>query len=410
MANDILVVGAGPAALAIAAALCDQGLRVAGLAPDAPEAPWRQTYGIWRDEAAALGLAHTLAHAWEDSSVYTSLGQLPLGRTYALFENRRLQAHLLGRCQRAGMRWQRGAAAAASHDSHGSTVTSATGDEHAARLVIDASGHNPALLRRPAARDLAYQAAYGIVATIERPPVRAGRCVLMDYRAEHLPAAERAGPPTFLYAMDLGGGRYFVEETSLAHAPGLKLALLERRLYRRLAWLGALPEQILHVERCLFPMNPPLPDLRQSVVGYGAAAGMVHPASGYSVGASLRRAPQVAAAVAAALGRTAGHPRVVAEAAWEALWPAERQRKHQLYLFGLASLLGCNTAQLQGFFQIFYRLPQQQWAGYLADTLPPSGVAATMLRLFLAAPPALRLALAGAAWRERALLTEAFGA
>ena len=45
--------------------------------------------------------------------------------------------------------------------------------------------------------------------------------VLMDFRSDHLNANELEEPPSFLYAMDLGDGSYFVEETSLACSPPL---------------------------------------------------------------------------------------------------------------------------------------------------------------------------------------------
>ena len=45
-------------------------------------------------------------------------------------------------------------------------------------------------------------------------------------------------------------------------------------------------------------MNLPLPDLKQPLLGFGGSAGMVHTASGYMVGGLMRRAPQVAKAVA----------------------------------------------------------------------------------------------------------------
>jgi lycopene beta-cyclase len=280
------------------------------------------------------------------------------------------------------------------------------GGELRARLVVDASGHRPALVRRPAAR-LAEQAAFGIMGTFAAPPVRAGQLVLMDYRTAHLPPEELAGPPTFLYAMDLGGGRHFVEETSLAHAPGLPMELLERRLRARLAWMGAEARGIEHVERCLFPMDSPLPDLRQPIFGYGGAASMVHPPTGYQVGSALRRAAPVARAVAAALARPAAGPAEAALAAWGALWPTARVRRRALYLFGLATLTRCDSARLQAFFETFFAQPRRVWAGYLSDTLGTGALLATMLSIFAAAPGPVRAALAGSALANRRALLAA---
>ena len=51
----------------------------------------------------------------------------------------------------------------------------------------------------------------------------------MDYRCDHLSEEQRSEPPTFLYAMDLGDGVFFVEETSLALAPGVPYDVLKQR-------------------------------------------------------------------------------------------------------------------------------------------------------------------------------------
>jgi lycopene beta-cyclase len=99
-------------------------------------------------------------------------------------------------------------------------------------------------------------------------PISPQQMVLMDYRDDHLTPEDRTAPPTFLYAMDLGDGVFFVEETSLAHCPAISLEVLEKRLYQRLAHRQVEVTEIHHVERCLFPMNLPLPDLGQPVVGF----------------------------------------------------------------------------------------------------------------------------------------------
>ena len=60
MPTDVLVVGAGPAALAIAAELAEQGLAVAVLAASDCRDPWPNTYWIWGDDVDALSLGHLL--------------------------------------------------------------------------------------------------------------------------------------------------------------------------------------------------------------------------------------------------------------------------------------------------------------------------------------------------------------
>jgi lycopene beta-cyclase len=392
----------------LAAALGEAGLQVEGIAPAGPAAPWTNTYAIWEDELPTPTLAAMLQQRWTDCVAYASGDEIRLARVYGLLDNDRLQGYLLERSERGGVRWRQQAARAIIHAASSSTVTLADGSEVSARVVVDASGHKPIFVQRPAHGAIAYQAAYGIVGRFVRPPVRGGRLVLMDYRADFLTATERQHePPTFLYAMDLGEGRYFVEETSLAHAPAVSFALLRGRLHRRLAHWSCPVSSIEHEEFCLFPMNMPVPYRNQPVLGYGGAASMVHPASGYQVGAALRYAPVVARALAEALQAPNATPSHIARAGWEALWPQARLHNHQLYLFGLQTLLSFDTARLQRFFAAFFRLPPAQWAGYLSNTLSTPEVMQTMLTLFLHAPGDVRSGLMAAALRHPTMFARA---
>ncbi len=449
---DVLVIGAGPAALVIAAELAERGLAVTALAPADPAAPWLNTYGIWVDEVEALGLSPLLSHRWAETVSHFGPGgggdspaDAPLrhGRAYGLFDKVLLQGHLLERAARHGVRWQRGSAVAIEHDSGGSSVrlrpcggadSAATaplsvgtpsaaraaasaappagGDRSAgsaepvlrASLVIDATGHEPVYVRRAPDGPVAGQAAYGVVGRFSAPPIAPGQFVFMDYRCDHLSERERRGePPTFLYAMDLGDGVFFVEETSLALAPAVPFPLLRERLQRRLAHRGVALREIQHEEFCLFPMNPALPDLQQRVVGFGGSASMVHPASGYLVGGLLRRAPALADAVAAGLAQgLRGEP--LSRAAWQGLWPASLRWRHAFFRFGLEKLMRFDEARLRHHFATFFSLPSEQWYGFLTNTLEPPQLLAAMVRLFGLAPWDVRWGLMGLQGREAALL------
>ncbi|MBW4530813.1 MAG: lycopene cyclase family protein [Aphanothece saxicola GSE-SYN-MK-01-06B] len=403
MARDVLVLGGGPAALCIAAALADEGLQVALLAPQDPRAPWPNTYGIWGDEVDALGLGHLLEHRWSDTVSYFGAGDpdpaaaanrpTAHGRDYGLFNREALQQHWLEACGRGGVELLQGLATGCQADGALSVVAGADGSRWQARLVVDATGHQPVLVRRPDRGPVAGQSAYGVVGRFSAPPVQSDQFVLMDYRCDHLSEAERAEPPTFLYAMDLGGGRFFVEETSLALAPPVPFDVLQQRLHRRLAQRGVAVLEVEHEEFCLFPMNLPLPDLQQPVLGFGGAAAMVHPASGYMVGALLRRAPAVASAVAVAMADAAAPSALLARAGWQALWPPALRSKHALYQFGLGKLMGFSEAQLRQFFASFFRLSGPQWSGFLANTLGVPELLAAMLRLFVLSPWDVRAGL-----------------
>ena len=47
---DVLILGAGPAGMAIASALGKEKLDVEVLSPNGPDEPWPNTYGIWGEE------------------------------------------------------------------------------------------------------------------------------------------------------------------------------------------------------------------------------------------------------------------------------------------------------------------------------------------------------------------------
>ncbi|MFM7674605.1 MAG: lycopene beta cyclase [Synechococcus sp.] len=424
--RDVLVIGGGPAALVIAAALAEEGLAVAALAAAPPEQPWPNTYGIWGEEVDRLGLEHLLEHRWRDCVSYFGSGTSNAAdganaptlhrRDYGLFDKQRLQQHLLQRCAASGVTWQQGEAASlafvspegAPRNPSGpgalSQVTTTAGAVLQARLVVDASGHQPVFLRRPDRGPVAGQAAYGVVGRFSAPPVADGQFVLMDFRCDHLTPAQRGEPPSFLYAMDLGGGRYFVEETSLALAPPLPFETLRQRLAQRLSHRGVAITAVEHEEFCLFPMNLPLPDRQQPLLGFGGAAAMVHPASGYLVGSLLRRAPGVARAVAKALADPSASPAQLAGAGWDALWPQELRRKHALYQFGLEKLMRFPEEQLRAFFATFFSLPNPLWFGFLANTLSVPELLGAMLRLFAVAPWGVRWGLMESRGREAALL------
>ncbi len=404
---DALVIGSGPAGLSVAASLCGEGLQVLGLTPTEPSAAWPNTYGIWRDELEPLNLTNLLSHCWSDCVSYMGSREIPLQRAYGLFDKDKFQTHLLTQCDRGKMVWQQGLAAKVEHHASHSCVTTQAGVELSARVIIDASGHKPAFIKRPSASRIAYQSAYGIVGTFSSPPIRPDQFVLMDYRADHLSPAERTEPPTFLYAMDWGNDVYFVEETSLAHCPAITFEVLEQRLYKRLAARGVQVKSVHHVERCLFPMNLPLPFRDQAVVGFGGAASMVHPASGYLVGSTLRHAPGVAAAIAQALNTNNSSPHQTAQAAWQALWTPDRVRKHYLYLFGLENLMRFEEQQLHNFFDTFFHLPVPQWSGFLSDSLSIPELLQAMLGLFSQAPNSVRAGLIRSVGDEGKLLWRA---
>jgi lycopene beta-cyclase len=389
---DVLVIGGGPAALCIASELHRRGVMVEGIAPNPVEAPWPNTYGIWAKELEPLGLEDLLEHRWSNTVSFYGAGgtdlddqPTPHGLDYGLFDRQKLQQYWLGHGQ--GMTWHQDSVERISLRGDCTSVHCASGDQRLARVVIDASGHRSPHIRRPDQGPVAGQAAYGVVGRFSNPPVEPGRFVLMDFRCDHLTAEQRNEPPTFLYAMDFGEGVFFVEETSLALAPAVPEAVLKKRLEQRLANADVAITEVLEEEHCLFPMNLPLPDFNQPLLAFGGAASMVHPASGYMLGALLRRGPGLAEALAAALKQQPSlGSAALARLGWQTLWPWEMVLRHRLFQFGLGRLMGFDEQLLRRHFTSFFQLPQEEWIGFLTNTLPLPRLMGVMLRLFSISP------------------------
>ena len=240
---DVLVLGSGPAALCIASELNQRGVAVAAIAPDPVDDPWPNTYGIWADELKGVGLEQLLEHRWSDTVSYFGEGGSSAqdqshahGIDYGLFDRAALQRHWLERADRVV--WHQDTAETVDVKDAITSVSCASGTTLQARLVIDASGSRTPHIRRPDQGPVAGQAAYGVVARFSKPPIEPGRFVLMDYRCDHLSEEQSSEPLTFLYAMDLGDGLFFLEETSLALAPGVPYYVLKQRLQQRLDQRG----------------------------------------------------------------------------------------------------------------------------------------------------------------------------
>ncbi len=389
---DVLVIGGGPAALCIASELHQRGVNVEGIAPHSVDDPWPNTYGIWAKELELLGLQDLLEHRWSNTVSFYGAGgseledqPTPHGMDYGLFDRQKLQQHWLTRC--AGMTWHQDSVERIEREGDVTRVHGASGEQRLSWLVIDASGHRSPHIRGPEQGPVAGQAAYGVVGRFSKPPVEPGQFVLMDFRCDHLTAEQRNEPPTFLYAMDFGEGVFFVEETSLALAPAVPEAELKQRLEQRLAKAGNAITEVIEEEHCLFPMNLPLPDFHQPLLAFGGAASMVHPASGYMVGALLRRGPGLADALAAALKQQPSlGSAALARVGWQALWPLELVLRHRLFQFGLGRLMGFDERLLRRHFTSFFQLSQEDWSGFLTNTLPLPQLMGVMLRLFAISP------------------------
>jgi lycopene beta-cyclase len=376
---DVLVVGGGPAGRALAAETGRRGLSTVLLDP-APDRPWRHTYGSWAAELPPeLPPAAVAARARGRVIART---EHRLGWEYAVLDVAALRAHLDAGLAAAGVDVRAGRVLGRCGSDQ---VSLADGRPMRARLVVDAGGAGQPL-GRPNRTAPAEQAAYGLIVEAGRAAglLPAGEALFMDWRPDH----GETGPPTFLYAVPLGHGAVLLEETSLARRPGLPMPVLRRRLLSRLARHGVDPAGSTD-ERVLFRLDTPH-HRADGVLGFGAAAPLVHPASGFSLATSLTLAPRVAHALATGLLRGTDAALAAAEAV---LWPPAARAVHRFRRIGLEALLRMPSARVPDFFEMFFGIPERYRWAYLTDRADLLGATAAMGALFRHADWAMRARL-----------------
>ena len=373
---DVLVVGGGPAGMALAGACARLGMDT-GLVDPSPDRPWTATYGMWSRELPVDLPASVVAARAGGRAI--ALTEHQLGWDYAVLDVPALRAHLTDRL--TGVQIHAGRAIGSPEVG---VVALADGSQLRASVVVDAGGRARPLDPTPRRRAPAEQTAYGLIIDQEAaaPLVAPGDALFMDWRADH----GETGWPTFLYAVPLGGDQVLVEETSLARRPGLPLSTLRRRLDARLAHHGVVPTKDARNEKVSFRVDHPR-HRGPGVLGFGAAAPLIHPATGFSLAASLRLAPRVAAAFAAHLPYD---PARALAAARKTVWPLNALVVHHVRRIGLEAMLRMPPAEVPGFFEQYFSLPESHRWTYLTARDDVRGTVATMGCLFQASSNRLR--------------------
>jgi lycopene beta-cyclase len=383
---DVAIIGDGPAGCALAAACCRRDLDVVLVGPGRP---WDHTYGTWIDdlddaEAFAAGDASTLfSSTLESISVHTNSSR-DLDRAYGVFDNHALKARLSDGIEHL----ETAAKNVRVRDGARRAVELSDGSTLRARVVIDTTGWPSSFARRPSGAAPAWQTAMGVV--LRSPPTGdLGRATWMDFRAvsgggvgDRVSTIGPIGVSTFCYALPVHDG-WLVEETVLAARPAVEPIALLPRLAAR---LGRHPDDLLadavRTEYVRIPMGGPRPVADQPVVAFGAAAGYVHPATGFSIASSIRASARVADAIAGALASAPAPAAVDVAPIAEAVWPSALRRTRQLHEYGLETLLRLDDDGVRQFFGAFFDLPTEEWRRYLRIDAEPTDVVRVMTELF----------------------------
>ena len=425
---DVLVLGSGPAARAIATLLSSpkcpdgspHGLDV--LMADANfDRAWPPNYGVWDDEWDAindlyqsfgrtLGDNKCIDRYWSVTDCYfggsfdiPTKERFRVDRPYCRIDKdalrdvltltgeeedgyRVIRANHISRATSTNLYQPMGTL---THDMDGSTIVlqSKDGEQTTVRtrLIVDCTGHESDLVLkdgRAKSKPAGFQIAYGALVTVDETdspdksqigPYDKEAMTLFDYRTDHFPEgsdseknAERA--PTFMYAMPLKDNRIFFEETSLVARPAISFQECKDRCFTRLQHLGIKVVDVEEEEFCYIPMGGPLPAKDQRIVGFGGAAAMVHPSTGYHLCRAMMAAGDVAKAIRTELDKDKSEVNldIAAAAAYHAMWSPANIRQRNFAVFGGEFLMKQNVEGLRGFFDGFFRLPLEMWGGFLA--------------------------------------------
>ncbi|AMY55633.1 lycopene cyclase family protein [Rhodococcoides fascians] len=367
LSADVAVVGLGPAGRAIAHRCAAAGMDVLALDPH-PSRTWTPTYSAWADELPSWLSESAIASTARRPAVWTDRHRV-IDRTYCVLDTHALQASLSLDLVRVH--------AGIAVDVTGTRVTTVDGTVVTARHVVDARGTLDS-------RDLAQQTAYGIVVERERaePILEGSDAWFMDWRTDN---GVRPGEvPSFLYAVALDDHRVLLEETCLVGKPALHLDVLRTRLHHRLARRDLVPTGTEDVERVRFSVEPPprsrLHTPRSGPVLFGSRSNLMHPATGYSVAASLASADHLVD------GLRTGKP-----GSRRALhtWTVQKLRN-----LGLRTALSLEPEMVPQFFASFFSLPVELQRSYLSGHDDATGTMTAMLRMFPTLPVSARLAIA----------------
>ncbi|CAN6541187.1 unnamed protein product [Malus baccata var. baccata] len=395
---DLVVIGWGPAGLALAAESAKLGVKVGLIGPDLP---FTNNYGVGRMSRKITGQSTTegcIEHVCQNTIVYLDDDSDPImiprayGRVcqYMLHEELLRTTFLLVLCLQAlcvesGVSYLDSRVESIVEASNGiSLVACGHIIVVSCRLATVASGaaSGKLLQYEVGGPKVAVQTAYGIEVEVENNLYDPSVMVFMDYRN---------------YTKQ--------KETCMASEEAMPFDLSKKMLLTRLKTMG------IHItnEWSWIPVGGSLPNTEQKNLAFGAAACMVHPATeethlsmstcccSYFV--RICKLAAIVGVVSHAIKITKIRARTVS---WNTLWPQEMKRQRAFFLFGLALILQQDTNGIRTFFHTFFRLPTwndqfsisyAMWQGFLGSTLSSADLILFALYMFVFAPNNLRKGL-----------------
>ena len=415
---DVLVLGSGPAGCAIASLLGAKGNLDVVVANKDFDADWVPNYGVWQDEWKTVldryesfgidineGEAEkVIDRTWDVTDCYfggsydiPTEERMRLDRPYHRVDRFALKKSLTRNfrvveanhfSEAIGINMYSPAGSLV-HDESGTTIKLQPKDPEAspltmrAKIIVDTTGHETKLVLKDSIEPHTppgFQIAYGALVEVDETnspdlskigPYDKEAMTLFDYRTDHFDGDEAqtikaTKAPTFMYAMPLKGNKIFFEETSLVARPAVSFQECKDRCFTRLKHHGIEVKAVEEEEYCYIPMGGALPARDQRILGFGGAAAMVHPSTGYHLCRALMGASDAAAAIQEELAKEKPNIDRGVASAYHALWSPENQKQRNFAVFGGDFLMKQNVIGLRGFFDGFFKLPLELWGGFLA--------------------------------------------
>jgi lycopene beta-cyclase len=412
---DVLILGSGPAGRAMATLLGAGGELDVLLADQNLDRTWVPNYGVWKDEwQTVLDKFDVAGVKLEGGNVGLSIDRewpvtdcffggsfdipteqrMRLDRPYYRVDKDALRDSLSKNyrtvyanhiSEAIGVNVYK-PAGSLMHDEDGTTIQLKSKEDDTVtvrtKIVIDTTGHETKLVLKEAREDYqnpGFQIAYGCLVDVDESnspnlnqlgPYDKEAMTLFDYRTDHFAdeASEIKGnkAPTFMYAMPIKDNQVFFEETSLVARPAMSFQECKDRCFKRLEHLGIKTTKIYEEEFCYIPMGGALPQRDQRIFGFGGAAAMVHPSTGYHLCRCLMGATDAARVIKDELKSTNPNIDRAVGSAYHAIWSPGNVRQRNFAVFGGEFLMKQNVVGLRGFFDGFFKLPLEMWGGFLA--------------------------------------------